>query len=199
MTMQTLRLWPLMPRLLATALLAAVAGCGQGHEAAGSSPPPVHTEPTAPAIEAVPAGPYADDPLAGTWWVLTPTHPFLALRLTLVGTETPGELEGNWISFDWRATTQAESLVRKSKAVKVSAQRTGERAAPERLVIEGATPMLDENGVPNGQQGIWRIDLQPSHLPGESLRFQGRGVQSVLAEGEGVVVDLVRDFRVWKP
>jgi hypothetical protein len=180
---------------------AGTAGCGHASSEAPVATPAMGSHPEAPPtthVEAV-AGPGAADPLAGTWWILTPTHPFFALRLSLVGTESPERLEGSWVSFDWRASSQAESLVRRSKAVRVSAQRTGPPESPERLVIEGPRPMLDENGVPNGQHGTWRIDLTPSQLPGETPRFQGRGVQTDPAGGEGVTVDLVREYRPFKP
>jgi hypothetical protein len=139
------------------------------------------------------------DPLAGTWYALAPSHPYLALRLNLVATQDEHALEGHWISFDWRATTLPEALVRRSKAVLVLVSRAGTREAPGAVVVDGAMPMLDENNAPNGQNGTWHIELTRASLPGEPLRFRGRGVHSTLTAQEGVDVDLVRDFRAWTP
>jgi len=196
-----------MMRTMPAALLLLTALCGctppaatdEGtSDAAGTATEPRDTP--VPALPgSVPNAPGMDDPLAGTWWVLAPSHPYLALRLSLVGTEEPAALQGHWISFDWRATTQPEALVRRSKAVLVLASRDGPPDAPRSLLIEGGMPMLDENGMPNGQSGHWRIDLTRANLPGEPLRLRGHAVHSTLTGQEGVDVDLVRDFRAWTP
>lgn len=167
-------------------------------DASAASPAPRDTpSPVLPG--SVPGAPGMDDPLAGTWWVLAPSHPYLALRLSLVGTEDAAALQGHWISFDWRATTQPEALVRRSKAVLVLATRDGPPDAPRSLELEGGMPMLDENGMPNGQSGHWSIELTRANLPGEPLRLRGHAVHSTLTGQEGVDVDFVREFRAWTP
>ncbi len=192
-------------RPVALLLLAALCACtpvapadASAEEAAAPALRPEDTT-AAKLPGTLPDAPGMQDPLAGVWWVLAPSHPYLALRLSLVGTDDDGVMEGHWISFDWRATAQPEALARRSKAVLAHATREGPRDAPTSLVIEGGMPMLDENGAPNGQSGRWHIELTRANLPGEPLRLRGRAVHSTLTAEEGVDVDLVRDYRAWSP
>jgi hypothetical protein len=193
-------------QLALAAALVASAGCARasGPEADGPAATAAAHDgsaaASAPALPAdTPGSPGMDDPAAGTWWVLAPSHPYFALRLTLIGTEDEHALKGHWISFDWRASKQPETLVRRSKPVLVLATRAGTRDAPDKLVVDGPMPMLDEDNVPNGQRGSWHLELEPSNLPGEPLRFHGSGAQSAPAGEAGVDVDFVRDFRPWTP
>ncbi|HTE05829.1 MAG TPA: hypothetical protein VK824_06510 [Planctomycetota bacterium] len=193
-----MRTWPAARGVL----LIALAACAPSSVATDEAPEAgLLAQPAPmPALTAQPPGaPGTEDPAAGTWWVLAPAHPYLALRLSLVGTDDAHALVGHWISFDWRASRQAEALVRRSKPVAVRATRAGTPAAPGAFVVDGPMPMLDEDNVPNGQHGSWHLQLQPANLPGEPLRFHGTGVHSAMAPEQGVDVDLVRDYRVWTP
>ncbi len=185
--------------LCACLVLAACARENFSDEAGDSAPPaPMPAAEPARFSPDTPGAPGMDDPLAGTWWALAPSRPYMGLRLVLVGTSTPSELTGSWILFDWRATTQPESLVRRSRPVELHALRDGQPSAPTSLTVTGPSPMLDENGLPNGQRGTWRLELRPNNLPGEELRFFGRAIHSELTGPEGIDVELVRAFRPWK-
>jgi hypothetical protein len=134
------------------------------------------------------------DPLEGTWWVLAPGLPYMAFRANLVAPQTKSdELAGSWVSFDWRGSSDVDSLMRLSKPVSIRATRDGDA-----VVIEGPSPMLDANGNPNGHSGAWSLSLRRTSLPGEALRYAGRSRHDRLAGGEGIAVDFVREFRAWK-
>jgi hypothetical protein len=135
----------------------------------------------------------AEDPLSGTWWVLAGDLPIRAFRMNIAPAGDPaGAHEGSWVSFDWRATTDEEQLVRRSKPVAIATHDEGEL-----LVIDGPSPMLTDRGEPNGRRGTWRLDLRPSNMPGEPVRYSGRAVHTELTGPEGVPVDVVRAFRTW--
>ena len=73
------------------------------------------------------ATPTAEDPLAGTWWVFAKDLPIRALRMNLSPASGLADVhEGYWVSFDWRASTQEEQLVRRSKPVAISTHQEGE-------------------------------------------------------------------------
>jgi len=153
-----------------------------------------------PAVEVVeppdppaPVAPLAD-PLQGTWWVLAPGLPYMAFRATLAVPDSPGDvLDGSWVSFDWRGSSDTESIMRISRPVAIRATRNGDA-----LVIDGPSPMLDANGSPNGHNGPWSLTLRRTSLPGEPLRYSGRSRHARLAIGDGTAVDVVREFRAWK-
>lgn len=148
-------------------------------------------------LEPLPAPPSAaprDDPLEGTWWVFLPSLPYMAFRANLTAPDPPGDvLDGSWVSFDWRRTSDSGSLARLSKRVAIRATRDGDR-----LTIEGPAPMLDADGNPNGHSGLWLLRLRQVGLAGETSRYSGRSRHDKLTEESGTPADLVREFRPWK-
>ena len=142
--------------------------------------------------EAEPADP--DDPLAGLWWVLMPSFPIRAFRVSLSPGKDGETRTGTWVTFDWRSTTDADALQRRSKPVRITATASGAS-----LVLEGPTPMLTEGGAPNGQSGRWRIELRRSDMPGEPLRWSGTAVHDKGLTGtDGVAAEMERAFRRWQ-
>jgi hypothetical protein len=177
--------------LLAGALLVAAPGCGPvslgDSEAAETAD---ETPLTAPRAEAEQT---AEDPLAGTWWVLAKDLPLRGLRMNIAAADDPeGAHAGHWVSFDWRATSSEDRLVRRSRPVEVTVRREGEL-----YVIEGPSPMLTDRGEPNGRRGSWRLEVRRTNMPGEPLRLSGRAVHSELTDPAGVPVDLERTLRIW--
>ena len=133
-----------------------------------------------------------EDPLAGTWWCLLPEQAWLSLRLGVTLPEEGNGRSGRWITFDWSASVDENTLQRRSKPVAVALEHEGEL-----LSIEGPAPMLTEKGEPNGQRGTWRLELRLASLPGEPLRFTGRAFHDELTPPEGTPAEMVRDFRPW--
>jgi hypothetical protein len=146
-----------------------------------------------PIVSAPPAAPLAD-PLEGTWWILSSDLPYMGLRAEIVApTADDNSLDGSWVSFDWRGSADAASLLRLSKPVAIRATRDGDT-----LQIEGAAPMLGANGNPNGHRGHWSLTLRRASLLGEALRYSGRSHHGSLTDPGGTPVVLVRDFQAWQ-
>ena len=181
--------------LLCALLVVCACGPGEGTDESKPSapaPPSAAGATEAEAAAAEPADP--DDPLAGLWWVLLPTFPIRAFRVNLESGEEGETRSGTWIIFDWRATTDAEALQRRSKQVRITARGSGSE-----LVLEGPMPMLTEAGQPNGQSGRWRIELRRSELPGEAPRWTGTAVHDDgLTGAQGIPAEMERAFRRWQ-
>jgi hypothetical protein len=183
-------------RSLACALLV-LCSCGPGDGPAADEPATA-AAPQAPAAQPAPVpAPEAvdpDEPVAGLWWVFSPSFPIRAFRASLEPGHDDDERGGTWVSFDWRGTTEEQSLQRRSKPVRITARSSGSQ-----LVIEGPSPMLTESGKPNGQSGHWRLALRRAELPGETPRWSGVAVHDGGLTGpEGVPVEMERAFRRWQ-
>lgn len=174
--------------------LLAVCACGRIESPDESKPadaaaPAAASQPEPAAAEVDP-----DDPLAGLWWVFAPTVPIRAFRVSLSPGKDGETRSGTWVTFDWRSTTDADALQRRSKPVRITATSSGSS-----LVLEGPTPMLTEGGQPNGQSGRWRIELRRGGLPGEPPRWSGTAVHDGGMTGpEGVPAEMERTFRRWQ-
>lgn len=172
------------------ALLVLVSACGPAEDADGAAatqPPAPHATPEPkPAID-------PNDPVAGLWWVYAPKFPIHAFRISL----EPGAGEtraGTWVTFDWRGTTDPETLARRSKPVRIEA-----KGDSRQMIIEGPAPMLTDAGQPNGHSGRWRLDLRRAELPGEPLRWSGTATHDGGMTGtDGVTVDMERGFHRWQ-
>jgi hypothetical protein len=171
--------------------LVLAAGCGPvsiGDDEPVQAPRETEDVPPRPDAEAT-----SEDPLAGTWWVLAADLPLRALRMNLLPANGPDSARsGHWVSFDWRATTSEDQLVRRSRPVAITMRTEGDL-----LVIEGPSPMLTDRGEPNGRRGDWRLELRRTNMPGEPLRLSGSAVHTELTEPTGVPVDLERTLRPW--
>jgi hypothetical protein len=179
---------------LACALLT-LSACGP---AGGSDEPAAATahRPAAPRAAPAPGDETVDpdDPIAGLWWVVLPSFPIRAFRVSLEAGQDDETRGGTWVSFDWRSTAEPESLQRRSKPVRITAHSSGTQ-----LVLEGPAPMLTESGTPNGQSGQWRIALRRSELPGEQTRWSGLAVHDRGLTGpDGLPAEMERAFRRWQ-
>lgn len=135
-----------------------------------------------------------DDPIAGLWWVVLPSFPIRAFRVSLEAGQDGETRGGTWVTFDWRSTTEPESLQRRSKPVRITARSSGTQ-----VVLEGPAPMLTESGEPNGQSGQWRVELRRSELPGEPPRWSGMAVHDRGLTGpDGLPAEMERAFRRWQ-
>ncbi|HZM00590.1 MAG TPA: hypothetical protein VFD43_10100 [Planctomycetota bacterium] len=174
--------------------LAALAACGPGDAAGEPAAAARAPEPARPAVVAEPASDDDTDPAAGPWFVFATELPYRAFRVTLEPGRDGEVRKGAWATFDWRTTAEAETLQRRSKPVSITA--TGGLTS---LLLEGPSPMLTEDGRPNGQSGTWRIELRRSEQPGQPPRWSGRAVHDEDSTGpEGVAVEMERAFRRWQ-
>ena len=170
-------------RLAALALLLPIS-CG------GDEPEPPAATPASPEAPLAGAtGPDAEQGFAGTWYVFMPDLPWLGLRLA-VRPAAEGQ-HVTWISFDWSTSEEAESLASRSKPVEVILA-----GDTQSLLLDGPSPMLAENGQPNGQRGRWHLELHPA-LDGPA-RMVGTATHSELTAPEGLSAEMTRDFRAWK-
>ena len=184
-----------MSRRSLTCALLVLCACGPAdgsgaNEPSAAEPRQADAPPAAPGAEA--ADP--DDAVAGLWWVFAPTFPNRAFLVSLEPGQDGEDRGGTWVSFDWRGTTDPESLQRRSKPVRITARSNGTQ-----VHVEGPAPMLTESGQPTGQSGSWQLDLRRAELPGEPPRWSGvanhdRG----LTGPEGVAVEMERAFRRWQ-
>ena len=183
-------------------MIALVVALACGPMPGDDEPTPTESAPAAPArplattpLEAAPPVDATAFTLTGTWWALAPSLPFMALRMDLVETGSDGVWEGNWITFDWRASADGADLARRSRPVTIAGRSNGE----DGFVITGPSPQIDASGNPNGNRGRWELTVKRSSLPGEPLRLSGLAVHTELTDREGVAVELSRHFRAWAP
>ncbi len=166
------------------AALLLLCGCG------GESSAPEADAQTAPATEPLAAPePGTEDGFVGTWYVFMPDLPWLGLRLAVRPAEAGTQV--TWISFDWSASEEADDLASRSKPVEVTL--TGDVQA---AVIDGPSPMISEDGQPNGQRGLWHLELHPA-LDGPA-RMVGRALHAELTGEAGVAAEMTREFRSWQ-
>jgi len=134
------------------------------------------------------------EPVAGDWWIFLPTLPIRGFRVSIEPGRDGETRPGTWAIFDWRATTKADALQRRSKPVRITAVSDGPR-----LRLEGPSPMISEAGRPNGQSGRWTIELRRSAHPGESPDWSGIAVHDGgLTGADGVRAEMERTFRRWQ-
>jgi hypothetical protein len=126
---------------------------------------------------------------AGTWYIFMPDLPWMALRLAVLPAAEGQQV--TWTSFDWSASSEADSLASRSKPVAVTLA-----GDPHAAVIDGPAPMITEGGQPNGQSGTWHMELRPA-LDGPA-RLVGRAFHTELTGEAGVPAEMTRDFRIWQ-
>lgn len=172
-----------VPATLVLGLLL-LAACGHDAplaEAATAAPPA--TSPPVIADVGMPAG------LGGTWYVFMTDMPWIALRMQVL--PSPDGPHAHWISFDWSASADADHLAQASKPVEVELQD-----APPALSLAGPSPMLGEDGLPNGQRGRWQLDLHDS--PEGPARRVGVATHDEVTGAGGTAAEMTREWRTWK-